>query len=165
MDPQQSTKLAELKKQLEGLAGGQIDVAQEELVQLNFPMCGQTYTPDATVTFRRIILPGKFCSQMRLLDAHGGATTGTDGKGTFLLSGFLCSSVNSFAPPVNLLATPRSATPAYVTSTYTLVPNPNAQGTFQDLEITLFTWGANGKAAPNISVDWRCRLVAFEIIF
>jgi hypothetical protein len=48
--------------------------------------------------------------------------------------------------------------------THTLVPNPGAPGSFSDLQIVVSTWGANGQPAPNISFDWRCRLLSFQII-
>jgi hypothetical protein len=164
LDAQQNAKIADLKKQLEGLAGGPLDASPELLIQLSFPVGAQTYDDNGAVTFRRIILGGKFCSDLRLLDADGAATTGADGKTTFLLSSFLCATVNAFGAPVNLVATPRSATPCYTTTSYDLVPDPNAPGSFRDLQVTLYAWGPDGKPAPNIAIDWRCRLVSYPII-
>lgn len=164
IEPKQAAKLAGLKKQLEDLAGKGVDVSPEQLVQLVFPVGAQSYDDTGAVTFRRIIFPGKSCAQRRLLDASGGAFTGADGKSLFLLSSFLCADVNSFDGPINLVATPRSSTACYATAIYNLVPNPNIQGAYQDLQITVFTWEPGGKPAPNISVDWRCRLVSWQII-
>lgn len=164
LDDQQRAKIADIKKQIEELAGGPVQVSPEQVVQFSFPVCAQTYNDDGTVTFERIIVGGKYCSQLRLLDADGAATTGADGKATFLLSSYLCATANSFAAPVNLVATPRSTTPCYVTTSYDLVPYPNPPGGFRDLQVTLFAWGPDGKPASNITIDWRCRLVAYQII-
>ena len=46
--------------------------------------------------------------------------------------------------------------------THVLVPNPNVPGAFNDLQITVFTWKPNGTAAPNVSFDWRCRLLSIS---
>jgi len=32
------------------------------------------------------------------------------------------------------------------------------------LQITVFTFKPNGTAAPNVSFDWRCRLLAIQTI-
>jgi len=119
---------------------------------------------EGQVTYERIFLPGKTCSPSELLDVAGNSSTGADGKRVFRLSDFLCSTSNNFAAPVNLVATPRSTSPCYATSTLTLVPNPALPTAFNDVEITIFTWAPNGSPAPSVSVDWRCRLVQFEVI-
>lgn len=164
LDTQTAGKLDDLKKQLEDLAGREIDASREQLIQLNFPVGAQTYDDNGDVTFRSIIFPNKSCAVRRLLDASGSSTTGANGKVTFLLSGFLCASLNSFAAPVNLVATPRAETPCYVTTSYSLVPNPGLPGAFSDLQITLAAWHPNGAAASRVGIDWRCRLVSFPII-
>jgi hypothetical protein len=51
-----------------------------------------------------------------------------------------------------VLATPFSTKPVFVTVIHSLINN----GT--DVEIRVFSWDANGNAAPNISFNWRCRL-------
>ena len=150
-------------KQLSELAGRDIRAGEEHLIHLTFPIASSTVEP-GQVTFERIFFPGKFCSPATLLDVAGNTSTLTDGKRVFRLSDFLCSTNNSFAPPVNLVATPRSASPGYATSTLTLVPNPAFPGAFIDVEITIFTWAPNGSPAPSVSVDWRCRLVQIPII-
>jgi hypothetical protein len=45
-----------------------------------------------------------------------------------------------------------------VTTTHALVDNGN------DVQITVFAWNAGGAAAPNVSFDWRCRVVSNQII-
>ena len=76
----------------------------------------------------------------------------------------ICSTINSFAEPVNVVVTPNATTPCYATMTHVLVPNPNVPGAFNDLQITVFTFKPNGTAAPNVSFDWRCRLLAIQTI-
>jgi hypothetical protein len=164
IDTKKEAKLKELKKQLDGLAGKELDLSTEQLVQFIFPVASQSYDDTGAVTYQRIIFPGKSCQQMRLLDVAGSSSTGDDGKRVFLLSSFLCSNLNSFAAPVNLVATPRSASPCYTTTTLRLVPTPNVPNAFSDVEVTVFAWKPNGSPAPGISIDWRCRLVSFQII-
>jgi hypothetical protein len=36
---------------------------------------------------------------------------------------------------------------------------------FTDLEITLLAWSSGGSPAPEVVIDWRCRLVEVDIIF
>jgi hypothetical protein len=160
----QATKLAELKKQLEDLAGQEIDVSPEQLIKLTFAI-GLQSTADGEVISTLLIPPGKSCSRARLLDASGHSSTDATGQRSFLLSDFLCIGRYSFAEPIHLVATPRSVRPSYVTAVFSLVPDPNTPGVFNDLKITIFAWQPNGTAAPNVAFDWRCRLVSYEIIF
>jgi hypothetical protein len=164
IDPELETKLAELKKQLEKVAGKQIDASPEQLAIFAYPVGSAFYEENSQVLWRRIIFPGKFCvSPVTLLDASGRSFTGTDGKSVFLLSSFICSDLNSFSEPVFLLGTPHVANACYVTLTHAIVPDPNHPG-YNDVQITAYSWGPNGKAAPNISFDWRCRVVSAPII-
>ena len=82
----------------------------------------------------------------------------------FLLSGFICEDLNEFSEPVYLLATPHMATPCYMTITHEIVPTNPPNPPFNDVQITAYSWGPNGIAAPNISFDWRCRVPSAEII-
>jgi hypothetical protein len=163
-DHKKAHLLKELRRQLNELAGRQIEASDEHLLHFIFPIASSSVDDQGSVTFERIIFPGKTCSQMQLLDVAGTSTTGDDGRRVFLLSDFLCSTVNSFAAPVNLLATPRSTNPCYATTTLTLVPDPALPNAFKDVQITLFTWGSAGAPAPGVNVDWRCRLVQFNIV-
>jgi hypothetical protein len=118
---------------------------------------------------RNVIFPGKSCTQAStlpasFLDVSSSSSTDASGRQVFLLTDFICSTANSFGAPVTLVVTPFARTPCYATMTHTLVPNPSAPGSFNDLQIAVFTWDANGQPAPNISFDWRCRLLSFQII-
>ena len=165
-DTRMSAKLSELKKQLEDIAGKEIEATPEQLAIFSFPVGAAFSEENSSITSRRIIFPGKFCtSPVTLLDASGRTSTGTDGTRTFRLTDFICSSVNSFSEPVFVLATPKTASACYVTITHQLVSNPNNPGSFSDVQFTAFTWKANGTADPNIPFDWRCRVVSNPIIF
>jgi len=165
VDSDMETKLAELKKDIEKVVGREIQADPDQLAIFAFPTGAAFYEENSQVLWRRIIIPGKFCvSPVTLLDASGRSFTGSNGKVTFSLSDFICSDINSFSEPVNLLGTPHMASPCFVTMTHQIVPNPNSP-TFNDVQITAFSWNAAGKPAPSISFDWRCRVVSNTIIF
>ncbi len=155
--------LAELRRRLGDLAGEDVVLTDQQLLNFFYPVGATSYT-SGSVTYRNLIFPRQFCQDANLLDASGQAFTGEDGTVTFLLSGILCSTVNYFAAPVNLEATAVTRSPVHVTSQYALVANPGAPGSFGDLRITLMTWAADGSPAPQVAVDWRCRLVSVPVI-
>jgi hypothetical protein len=157
IDAKMLAQLAELKKQLEAISGHEIDASAERLIQWSYRVSLSSYG-DGVVMSRRLIVPGKSCVQASalgasLLDVSSRSSTGADGQQVFLLSAFICSSNNSFADPISLVVTPNAATPCYATMTRTLMPDPNAPGSFNDLQVTVFTWDTNGVAAPNIGFD------------
>jgi hypothetical protein len=148
----------EVKKQLEAIAGQEIDAAPEQIISLWFPVGAHDYN-SGTVLWRSAILPGRNCVSSSLLDASGASSTGAAGNRVFLLSDFIClPQVRSLAEPINVVATARSTAPFYVTVTHTLVNNAT------DVQITVFAWDAKGNPAPNVTFDWRCRLVSNPII-
>jgi hypothetical protein len=158
-----ATKLANLKKRIEEITGKEIDASAEQLITFAYPVGSAFYEQNSEVLWRRIIWPGQFCvSPVTLLDASGRSTTGSDGKSVFLLSYFICRSNNFFSEPVFLLATPYAANPCYITVTHQIVPDPNTVP--NDVQITAYAWSASGTPAPNISFDWRCRVVSTPII-
>ena len=163
IDRKKAAQLEELRKQLEKVTGRELDLSLERLINFLFPVASHD-SSNGQVTFQHIFFPGKSCSDRSLLDVAGNSSTAADGKRVLLLSDFICSTVNSFTAPVNLLATPRATVPCYATTTLNLVPTPGVPGAFNDIQFTLFTWNPNGSPAPNISVDWRCRLVTLPII-
>ncbi len=167
-DAATSAKLAKLRKQLASASDQQIDASDDQLLQLLFRVSLSSYE-DGTVMSRSIFFPSKSCTQASalpasLLDVSSNSSTDNSGQRTFLLTDFICSTVNSFATPVSLVVTPNAATPCYATMTHTLVPNPAAPGSFSDLQIVVYTWSPNGQPAPNIGFDWRCRLLSYQII-
>ena len=150
----------DIKKQLETLTGHKIDVSTEELIKvIAYPVGAYDYTDHGSAAWRWIIFPGKRCSDATLLDVSGVSVTEADGTRVFLLSDFVCfPQLRSLAEPINVVATARSTTPFFVTTTHALVNN----GT--DVQITAFAWDAGGAAAPNVTFDWRCRVVSIPII-
>ena len=101
----------------------------------------------------------KRCNLTRLLDVSGFTVTDSNGKAQFRLTGFICHPGNLlFFPPINVVATPISAAPHFLTLAHSIVGNG------ADVEIAVATWGANGTAAPNVFFDWRCRVEAREQI-
>ena len=155
----------EAKKRLEAIAGRPLET--EQLRAFRFPVGAFDYTLGSSAWRSLIVFPqsGLRCNEANLLDASGLATTGANGEATFLVSSFVCLPlVRAFAAPISVLATARSDSPFFVTTTCTLVPDPNNAASANDLQITLYAWDANGKPAPSVSIDWRCRLVSLPII-
>ncbi len=149
---------AEVKKQLEAIAGHAVDISPEQAISLWFPVGAYDYT-DGNASWRSIIIAGKRCNTATLLDVSGVSSTGADGKRVFLLSDFVCFPlVRSLGDPTNVLATARATNAVFVTATHTLVNNNT------DVQITVFAWNANGTPAANITFDWRCRVVSNQII-
>jgi hypothetical protein len=148
--------LPNIKKQLETLTGHKIDVSAEELIKVITYPIGAYHTTAGRAVWRLITFPGKVksCTDCTLLDVSGVSSTEADGTRVFLLSDFVCfPEYHSLSEPTNVLATARSTTPFFVTTTHELVNN----GT--DLQITVFAWDPKGAAAPNVTFDWRCRVV------
>lgn len=156
---------AQAKQQLEAIAGRPLEA--EQLHFFRFPVGAFDYTSGSSA-WRSIIIfqePSLSCADAELLDASGLSTTGANGQVTFLLSNFVCLPlVRAFSAPISIVATARSTRPIFVTTTCTLVPDPNSPVSMNDLQITLYAWDANGAPASGISIDWRCRLVSLPII-
>jgi hypothetical protein len=154
---------ADVKKQLEAIAGHEIDVSPDQLINLWLPLGALDYT-DGTAAWMRIIFPGRTCNSATLIDASGVSSTGSDGKRVFLLGDFVClPQVRNLGEPINVLATARSTRPFFLTTTHTVVDNPNNPNA-NDVQITVFAWDARGTAAPNVTFDWRCRVVSNPVI-
>lgn len=157
--------LEKLKKQIEDAAGQTIEIGPDQISILRYPV-GAHDSTEGTVLWRSIIFPGRSCVPANLLDGSGRNTTGANGSITFLLSSAIClPQVRSLAAPINLQATVFATTPHYLTTSYSLVADPNSAGNFNDVEITVNTWDAKGNPAAGIGFDWRCRLVSNPIIF
>lgn len=152
----------EVNEQVQAATGREIDIPADKLINLWYPTGVHDYT-DGRLAWRSIIalFPPR-CDSATLLDASGTSVTGADGKRVFLLSDVVCLPPQRLlAEPINLLATPRTASPFYVTTEHSLL-NP---GTYtSDVQITLFSWDKNGAAAPDVTFDWRCRVVSLPVI-
>lgn len=152
-----------VKAQLESVLGKEVEASAEQLIKLWFPAGAFSFT-DGQVCFRNILFPGKSCNQASLIDVHGTSGTDANGQRTIMLSDFFCLNLFAMADPVNVVATARTATPINVTATHSLVSKLVNGFNFIDVQIDLFSWTANGKPAPNVTIDWRCRAVSIQII-
>jgi hypothetical protein len=162
--PEKAQNPAEVKRHLEALAGASIDVDPEQLRFFRFPVGAFDYD-DGSSAWRTFIFPTLSCNNATLLDATGVSATAAGGSQTFLLSNFVClPPLRSFSEPVSILATARSASPFFVTTTHTMVVDPNNPQSFNDVEITVYAWDAKGAPAAGVAVDWRCRVVSIPII-
>ena len=163
-NPEKTLDPAEVKKQLESIAGREIDAPAASIINIWYASGASDYT-DGTVAWHSIFFPGSRCEEVPLLDASGSLSTGSDGKRTFLLSSVIClPAQRSLAEPVNVLATPRSATPCFVTTTHTVIKSDPNTPFLDDVQMTVFAWKTNGEPAAGVEFDWRCRVVSNTII-
>ena len=162
------------KKQLEAIVGHNLSSEALQFIDLIESVATSDITLDGSITqISLLILTPNVCMPSRLLDVSGFATSGSDGKAVFWLNAFLCPFGRHFPPvsepplalstakylqPINVVATPLSTTPCFLTLVHTLVDNG------ADVEIKVSTWDANGVAAPDVSFDWRCRVPLRDII-
>jgi hypothetical protein len=162
----------DIKAALEAFTGSAIDATNQQLEQrirfLTIPYSTYAFTP-ATIgeVVSRSIFPfiSRSCAASELLDVSSSSTTGSTGSVTLLINDFICPNDvgRIYGEPVNIVATPVSTTPVYVTITHSLVTIPPS--TFvQNVQINIFTWDAKGAPAPNVTVNWRCRVPDFVII-
>jgi hypothetical protein len=160
----------DVKAALEAFTGNKIDATKEEIEQsilkLIVPISTYAFTSGGEIVSRNIVIfVPRSCVQSELLDVSGIATTGSTGSVTFLLNDFICPNDvgRIYSEPVNIVATPASTTPFYVTATHSLVTTPPS--TFvQNVQINIFAWDSKGAPAPNVVVNWRCRVPDFVLI-
>jgi hypothetical protein len=168
-------KAVDIKAALEAFAGHAIDVTKEQLEsQLKFsfivpfstysftPPAGSTDTPEnvGQLVSRNIILPRpNICSPSELLDLSAVGVTPDTGHLTLLIANFLCpgESPRLYFEPVNLVATAFTANPVFLTATHKLIVTPPDTAA-TNVQIDIFSWDANGAPAPEIAVNWRCRV-------
>lgn len=152
----------EVQKQIEAVVGK--EVTGEAFRRLNFwsavASYNFTFTDSYTTWMNLIVALPKICNSTPLLDVSGFAATGTDGKRTFRLKDFVCLDDFQYtlAPPINVIATPVSTDPVFLTVEHTFIQDAT------NIEIKVATWDANGTPAPNIGFDWRCRVVYMPAI-
>ena len=150
----------DIKKDLESLLSNQFSAEELKSIQLFFKTASWNRIEDGNVTTTNILFPRKFCESQKLLDVSGYGFTGANGTATFRLTQYICFNPASFGYPMNVVGTPLTSKPFYLTIERSLVMDPtNTFGV--DVEFVVFTWDAKGNAAPNIPFDWRCR-VPFE---
>jgi hypothetical protein len=144
-----STK-SDIEKQLEAIFG----VEAVQLIQLIQPVATSTVSEGLLIEKNLIVATPNKCSPIDgLLDVAGFSRTGSDGKSLFRLTDFLCPVGSElFIQPINVVATPLSDTPCFLTVVHSLLNNG------ADVEIKVSTWDASGAAAPNVAFNWRCRV-------
>jgi hypothetical protein len=160
--PKRPTRAAEIKEQLEQIVGHKIDASEQQLAKFAYPVGLSSYW-SGSATWKTIFPPNKICSQQQVIDVSGVLSTLADGKRVFLLSDVVCPPLRiGYVEPVNVVATPRAERPVFLTMTYLTVvqggPPPRIP-VHHDVQITVFTWEANGAPAANVEFDWRCRAV------
>jgi len=166
------TALADIKAALEAFAGHKIDASarqvEQQLLRFAFPFSTYAFTPASSgeVVSRSIFIGfAPFCNASELLDVSASAVTGDAGNVTLLITDFLCptEAPRYYFEPVNIVATPVSASPFFATVTHSLVITPpNTSAT--NVQINIFAWDANGAPAPDAVVNWRCRVPTLAII-
>jgi hypothetical protein len=169
-----------IKAALEGFAGHEIDASAQQVAQqirfLNVPFSTYSFTPAGSVGVTGdnigqvvsksiIVVIPPVCSTSELLDVSGVTVVSSAGGVTLLITNFICPNENSrfYSEPVNIVATAVSSSPIFVTVTHSLVITPpNTSAT--NVQINVFAWDANGAPAPNVTVNWRCRVPTQAII-
>ena len=147
-----TTDLKSKKQHIEGILGEKIADEALALIQLWEDVAISTTTPSRTTQRHTLIKRPNRCFESRVVDVSGRATTGNNGQIVFQLSHFLCPAGETFDHPINVVATPISAKPCFVTVTHKLLNNG------ADVEITVFAWDANGAPAAGVMFNWRCRV-------
>jgi hypothetical protein len=152
---------ADLKKALEAALGEELAVPVPNRINLFSTVSAwSVQRQDSFTTTQSIIvnLP-KSCATASLVDVDGFAATGSDGKAVFRLSRFTCLTSVTIGQPLNIVATPQSTAPVYLTAQHVLVDGG------ADVEYTVFSWAPDGSPAPNVFFDWRSRVSFNDIIF
>ena len=154
----------DIKQDLDTLLSDQFTAEERQTLQLFLKVASGNRIEEGVVTKKSPIMPPKVCEPKKLLETSGIAATGTNGTVRLLLTQFTCFEPASFETPIHVVATPLGSQPAFLTLTHSLVMDPtNAFGI--DVEIHVFTWDANGAAAPRIPFDWFCRVAITDRIF
>ena len=149
---------SDTKKHVEGILGEKIADEALQLIQLVQDVAISTNTPSRTTQKNVLINTPNKCVDSGALDVSGFAQTLANGQNVLLLSSFLCPAGEVFSLPINVVATPFSSKPFFITVTHSLINNG------ADVEMRFFSWDANGAQAPNIPFNWRCRVELPHII-
>lgn len=152
------------KKHLEAILGHKLSEDAVQLIQFVQRVASHTLTFDENSfsTLKHLLIARKECRPARLMDISGFAITGSNGQSVFRLSDFICFSsppppgADLYQQPINVVATPRSSKPCFLTLIHSLVNGASLNAV--DVEVKVFTWNANGAPAPNVAFDWRCRV-------
>ena len=147
-----ASKTETKKEHIEGILGEQINAEALPLIQIFQDVAISTETPSRTTQRSLIIARPNRCTDSRVIDVSGFTQTQANGQVVFRLTSFLCPAGEIFSLPINVVATPISPKPFFLTVMHALVNNG------ADVEITVFAWDANGAPAPGVAFNWRCRV-------
>jgi hypothetical protein len=154
-----ANKKTEVKKEhLEEILGESISPEALPAIQLFQDVAVSTETPGRTTQRSLIVFRPNRCFTSNAIDVSGFTQTQANGQVVFRLSSFLCPATQTFTLPINVLATPISQKPFFLTVMQALVNNG------ADVEITVFAWDANGAPAGNVAFNWRCRVTSFILL-
>jgi hypothetical protein len=147
------TSEPDIREHLEAVVGYELSPEAAERLLLVQAVASATVDDNATTTLRNLIFvqPNR-CYLTRVLDIGGVAMTRDDGTTQFRLTQFMCADRRRFGPPINVVATPLSPTPCYLTVLHRLLDDG------ADVEVQAWSWDAAGNPAPSVSFDWRCRV-------
>lgn len=146
------TKKSDNKKEVEAILGEKIGDETMELVKFVLPVALSSRSTSITTHKHMLISRPNVCYQNNALDVSAWSITASNGQSVFRLTQFICSQGELFNYPINVIATPVSTKPFFLTVTHSLINNGG------DVEIKVFAWDANGVAAPGITFNWRCRV-------
>jgi hypothetical protein len=144
-------KERDVKKQIEALLDHRLDPSGG--INLIEEIAISTISPGSRTT-RRLGDPRNRCHVTEVLDVSGFGITGSDGTTQFRLSSVLCLTGIPLYGPINVLATPISDSPSFVTTRHSLLEGSGPD----DVEIKFCSWGPNGAPAPSVAFNWRCRV-------
>ena len=148
-----------IKKKIVSVISEELGEDAAQLVIFFETIATSTTSEGHATEIRTLGIEQKRCNLTRLLDVSGFTVTGSEGKAQFRLTTFICHPGNLlFFPPINVVATPISATPHFLTLAHSIVDNG------ADVEIAVASWGANGTTASNVFFDWPCRVEVREQI-
>ncbi len=140
------------QEHLQAIVGRELSAEETARIRFIHAVASST-SDDGTTTLRNLIVPRpNSCYGTRYLDVAGFATTGSDGTRQFRLTDFLCHTGERFGQPINVVATPLSDRPRFLTLRHTLVNDG------EDVEIQVWSWDTGGTPAASVSFDWRCRV-------
>jgi hypothetical protein len=147
-----ATKSDDRQKQLEAILDRKLGDEELQLIPLTESFAIHTNT-ECIVSQRNIFTAGpNACSQNRVLDLSSYAATSTDGQSVFRLTKFICPAGERFRGPINIVATPFSTKPFFLTVNHSLINGG------EDVEIKVFAWKPNGTPAAGVTFHWRCRV-------
>jgi hypothetical protein len=154
-----ANKKTEVKQEhIEEILGEKVSPEALPAIQFFQDVAVSTETPGRTTQRSLIVFRPNRCFTSNAVDISGFTQTQANGQVVFRLSSFLCQVTQNFTLPINVLATPISQKPVFLTVMHTLVNNGG------DVEITVFAWDANGAPAPNVAFNWRCRVTSFIVV-